>query len=106
MNTYTADEVFNALQTHLEDGWSELKYNIRYHNSNTIYLRDEPVTFSIEDEYGGSGQGEEAWVVVRVGDQLFRQQGWYASHYGFEWDGDFEEVLATTKTITVYEPKR
>jgi len=44
-------------------------------------------------------------MVIRIGDQLFRKEGYYASHYGYDWDGTFEEVEAKPKTITVYEPK-
>lgn len=44
------------------------------------------------ESYGGEGQGDERWLVLKVGDRHFRKNGWYASHYGSSWEGDFEEV--------------
>jgi hypothetical protein len=54
------------------------------------------------DNIGGEGQGEYAAVVFKVGDQLFRKEGYYASHYGTDWDGDLEEVEKYEKTVTAY----
>lgn len=111
MTDYTRAEVLNAFEVLLEDfGWGELKSDLcDYATGRYIYsliLRGEEVEIKGEAAFGGRDQGSEAWVVFRVGDQLFRKQGYYASHYGFDWDGTFEEVVATPKTITVYEPKR
>lgn len=68
-------------------------------------MRGEEVRLKGEENYGGLDLGSEAWMVIRIGDQLFRKEGYYASHYGYDWDGTFEEVEAKPKTITVYEPK-
>lgn len=69
----------------------------------TITLRGESVAIEAVDTFGGEGQGDDIWVVVRVGDQLFKKSGYYASHYGTDWDGDVTEVKPVQKTITVYE---
>jgi hypothetical protein len=44
-------------------------------------------------------------VVIRVGTQLFRKNGYYASHYGTDWDGSVDEVVSSEKVITVYKEK-
>ena len=55
------------------------------------------------DSGGGTDQGSYAYVVLKIGDKLYRKSGSYASHDGFYWDGDFREVVAKEKLITVYE---
>ena len=53
---------------------------------------------------GGEGQGDYAAVIFSIDGRLFRKEGYYASHYGTDWDGDFEEVEAYEKTVTDYRP--
>ncbi len=60
------------------------------------------------DSYGGEGQGEERWFVFKVTDtegneRIFRKDGYYASHYGTDWDGDVTEVEQVKKMIDVWE---
>lgn len=57
---------------------------------------DGPI--SLVESYGGEGMGDERWLVLKVGDRHFRKNGWYASHYGSSWEGDFEEVEARPVT--------
>lgn len=62
------------------------------------------------DSGGGEGEGSNAYVVVKVTHpgghvQHFRKNGYYASHYGYDWDGELYEVKPVEKTITVYEEK-
>lgn len=67
---------------------------------------------SILEAEGGEGEGDSASIVFRIEDPedgdvgLFRKDGSYASHYGFDWDGDFYRVVAAEKTITVYDRVR
>ena len=111
--TYTADEVnkaVNALEE-LDDTsyafageyqygvWRELKYGTPV----DVKLQGERVTLTTVDDYGGEGKGDDLWVVFTAGTQLFRKSGYYASGYGYEWDGELEEVRAVEKTIIVYE---
>lgn len=67
---------------------------------------------SILETEGGMDEGTSASIVFRIEDSedgdvgLFRKDGSYASHYGFDWDGDFFRVVAAEKTITVYDRVR
>lgn len=120
MTNFTAAEVLDALENNLltpvydrttwkktgeweeapelleEDGWTELA-------GNRVVLNG--VTYDIEevDSTGGMDEGSNATVTLKIGDQYFRKSGYYASHYGYDWDGDFEEVHPVQKSITVYE---
>lgn len=46
---------------------------------------------------------EDLKLVFKVGDQLFRIEGWYSSYDADQWDTQVVEVEAREKTITVYE---
>jgi hypothetical protein len=93
---YTAAEVEPKLG---RIGWGELEYG-----EHSIILRGKSVPVTHTESFGGEGQGEKRWVVVKIGDQLFKKDGYYASHYGTDWDGPFREVNQVEKTVTVYEP--
>lgn len=93
------------------DAWT--KYTREHPNSaKTIAVdwtytcskgREFPITV-IQDESGGEGHGEEAWLVFSVGDRIFRVDGSYYSYDGTHWDDDsFREVKAVTKAVTFYE---
>lgn len=58
------------------------------------------------EEFGGEGQGDDYWVVFKVGDQFFKKNGWYASYDGGELDGDLHEVFPTEVTRTEYTTKK
>lgn len=120
MSNYTPEEVEAGLEPHLEDGWAELEgflkgteawyspWSDTHHEAippvTHIEVRGEqvPVEFVASDT-GGEGHGESVWVVVKIGDQLFRKPGYYASHYGTDWDGTLEEVQVVERTVTFYE---
>lgn len=63
-------------------------------------------TVSMEASFGGEGQGDDYWFVLKIEDGddtvYVRQDGWYASHVGGEYDGEFSKVDAKEKTILVY----
>jgi hypothetical protein len=106
MTNYTAREVEQAIEGHdYFDGWGEIKWSNEGDVALEIPLNGETVPVTKVASFGGEGQGDEIWVVVQVGTQLFRKDGYYASHYGSDWDGDFEEVAAREKVVTVYEAK-
>lgn len=46
-----------------------------------------------EDSFGGEGQGDDYWVVVKLDDRYFRVDGYYSSWDGGELDGELEEVV-------------
>lgn len=48
-------------------------------------------------------QSEESYLILEIDGTLYRKDGWYASHYGSEWDGSFYPVKPVEKTITVWK---
>lgn len=52
----------------------------------------------LAESYGGEGMGDMRWIVLKVGDRHFRKDGYYESHYGSSWGGDFEEVVSRPVT--------
>lgn len=134
MSDYTKDEVERALLPYVggyfddmteeeeaaaelhdsEDGegWDGLEYKLKgkYLSEGEsaltqVTIRGERAPISFVADFGGQGQGDEIWIVFKVGDQLFRKEGYYASHYGSDWDGDLCEVEAVERTVTFYEAK-
>lgn len=49
------------------------------------------------------GGGERVYAVIKVGDQFFQKNGYYARHYGTDWDGSLDEVHPVEKVVTIYE---
>lgn len=82
--------------------WSDLAWVLRK-DGETI----DGVTYRVVEDFGGEGLGDTRYIVIAVEDgnsvQYFRKDGYYASYDGSTWDGDFREVKAEQKTITVYE---
>lgn len=60
----------------------------------------------IEDHGGGEGDGEERFVVIKVGDRLFRYDGYYSSWSGTEWDDTLREVEPFEVTVIQYRVKK
>lgn len=100
MSDYTKQEIENAMND--ADGWSEFHY-LSNGALESMELRGEHVDAEKVASYGGEGYGDEIWVVLKVGDQLFRKEGFYASDYGSDWDGDCYEVRAVERPTTYYE---
>lgn len=110
--TLNAKDVEAALDARFEgeiedesclESWDELAWAVKDEKGETLTVNGEkyPLTV-VEEDTGGEGHGEYVFVVIRVGDQLFRKEGYYASHYGTDWDGTFEEVEAFQKKVTDY----
>lgn len=63
----------------------------------------------LEDSYGGQGQGDEYWLVIRVENggksRWFKKPGYYQSYSGGELDGNLYEVFPKQKTVTVWEKR-
>lgn len=60
----------------------------------------------IEDHGGGEGDGEERFIVIKVGDQLFQYNGYYSSWDGTEWDETLRQVEPYEVTVTKYRVKK
>jgi hypothetical protein len=60
----------------------------------------------VENHGGGEGDGEERWIVIKVGDQFFEYSGYYSSWDGTEWDNELREVEPYTVEVTKYREKK
>ncbi len=66
---------------------------------------------TLETQFGGEGQGDNYYLVLKVVDILssdgtvryFKKLGWHASHDGSYLDGDLVEVKPVDRTVTFYE---
>lgn len=60
------------------------------------------------DSEGGEGQGDHAHIVYQVtqGDTvtLVRDDGFYSSYEGTDWDNEWYVVVPVEKMVTFYEP--
>lgn len=99
------NEIEQVLETWVEenDGWRELPG--RHHPKPIEGI--EGLVCQI-DSFGGEGLGDQAWVVIQITQtdgeyRTYRKDGYYASHDGFYWDGEFTEVRAVEKTVIVWE---
>lgn len=83
--------------------------SIRWKSDGTLVTTIEVDGTSLDvikvDDFGGEGQGEKLWVVVKIDGKFYRKSGYYSSYDGSEWDGPFREVSPVQKTITVYEAR-
>lgn len=103
------DEQFLSFSSYMEekygDGWSSVDSWSSFGYSNgKVTIDGDEYEWEYVENIGGEGEGEYRAVVFRVGDQLFRKEGYYQSHYGSDWDGNLEEVEAFEKTVTDYRP--
>jgi hypothetical protein len=99
MPDYTARQIKQAIEDS-DYRWYDLSYCVH----SIIPIDGVAVGVTLVDQEGGEGQGEHIWFVIKIGDQLFRKEGYYTSHYGTDWDGPFSEVEPVQKLVTVYEP--
>lgn len=54
-------------------------------------------------QHGGEGQGDEYYVVAKIGTQHFMRTAFYSSWEGVYWDeGELFEVEPYEKTVTDY----
>lgn len=106
----TAKNVARVLKSYFEDDygyggfWSGVHYEMPSGG-----IDGQGVHIDLVTSFGGEGQGDTAWIVVKATDgdttKFFRKDGYYASYDGFTWDGDFAAVTPQEKTITVYEAR-
>lgn len=69
----------------------------------TVTVNGETYEVKVVEDFGGMDQGSTRYVVFEVDGRLFRKDGFYASHYGTDWDGDFREVRKVVKEVAFYE---
>lgn len=100
--TYVKDEnaryVWGEYEpSEFEDDWTDI-------GSFPIVLNGVEYKITQKDQTGGMDEGSAASVVFEIDGRHFRKSGYYASHYGYDWDGDLEEVEPFEKTVTDYRP--
>ena len=78
-------------------------YDLDISNVEVVF-EGETVDVKLVHETGGMDVGSNASMTFKIGDQFFKKEGYYASHYGYDWDGDFFEVKPVERVITGYEP--
>lgn len=109
--SFTAKQVEDALRVAAEggNGWySDPFQGLAYEDSDIESVEINGVGYPVEvveTDPGGEGHGESVYVIVKVGDQTFKKEGYYASHYGTDWDGDFFEVESREITVTKFVRK-
>ena len=111
-----ADFTAKELETYLEDNSETLfDYKSPWNGIDEMDYRDgtdgtvEVPGFGkleLVENFGGEGMGDQMWVVFKVGDRMFRMNGYYDSWNGGEWDGSLEEVEAREVKVTQYFPKK
>lgn len=95
----TAEQVEQAILDETGNyAWNNLGWDIK----NSLVVDGESYEFEVVDTQNDGEWGYETYVVMRVGNQYFRKSGYYESHYGNDWDGDFEEVEEAEKKVTVW----
>lgn len=92
----TAQEILNKIK---ELGISNSDFAWEYYDA-TPFGQIEKVK-----SWGGEDQGSDIGRVYHFKDHdvYLRIDGYYASHYGSDWDDDPYEVKPKEKTIVVYE---
>ena len=113
MSNYTTLAVNQAINaTEGEDKWGdpyggwELLYNSNLEFAKEVDFDEGPVLVTVvakHEESGNSGYGEAVWVVVKVGDQFFKKEGYTSSYDSDTFDGRCTEVFPHQKTVTVYK---
>lgn len=104
-----AVEAFEEVNNDEYDGYSGvlsyLKSEGRWSHKGEVASVDVPGLGKLEyfEDYGGEGQGDDYWVVFKLGDQYFRKDGWYASYDGGELDGELYEVKPVEVKVTQYQ---
>ena len=65
-------------------------------------------TITIEDSFGGEGQGDEMWAVYAIKKENLKEiyvrvSGYYDSWNGTEWNGELEVVEPKNVTVVQWE---
>lgn len=97
--TYTGKEIQDAVDAADVDldGWD-------WGYTKSLFLDGEETAIKWIAETGGMDEGSNASVVFQIGNQMFKKEGYYASHYGYDWDGDLFEVESYVRQVDDFRP--
>lgn len=91
---YDLDTVDDVTPNNLEE-------EINEYYDGSLFGKDNTYGVSLVEQYGGEGQGEDYWFVLKVGDRHIKFDGYYQSYDGcyVEWDdAKFVEPVQVTVT--------
>lgn len=98
--SFTAEQVQAAVEaegTRWGGSMNEFEYAITdgvWNTATRQYDRSQVTLFGLPVEmvaqHGGEGEGDSYWFVIKLGDQLFKFDGWYQSYAGHDIERVFE----------------
>lgn len=84
--------------SYFEDTLSDLEEIL---DSDTITIPSGEV--ELVDQFGGEGHGDDYWLILKVGEKLFKVEGFHSSWEGVNWDdAELKEVEAKEITVVQY----
>lgn len=102
--SYTIAQIEEAVGEHNADTEYEGAYN-ELHYGEDVEVKGLG-KLEYVDSFGGEGQGDDYWVVFKLGGKLYRKDGYYASYDGGELDGELYEVEPVQVSRTEYRSKK
>lgn len=112
--SFTVEEVKKAIEEFESSDAYEQTYSYSEPSMLDDLMNEEEQSFDVPglgkvefvENFGGEGQGDDYWLIFKVGEQYFQQDGYYASHDGGYLDGDLYEVEPVKVTKTEYKVKK
>jgi hypothetical protein len=96
---YVPNPNFNSEWEDYDNPWMDIYYG--EHNS----VETPWGTLEKVKSWGGEGDGAEIYLVVKVGDRLFRKAGYYSSWDSSSMDSPLVEVEEYVEPTTYYRKK-
>jgi hypothetical protein len=91
--------LLDALENYFETSEDTNEYEVKYDGFPALEIAPG-VNARREEEYGGEGNGDEFWLVVKLWfteapnhPEYYRMDGYYSSYEGGELDGEWFEVI-------------
>jgi hypothetical protein len=99
---YSAQQVEAAIEAKYSSYPAEF---FDYIERREIYLPTLDEFAEYVKSYQPEQEGNEQWILFKVGDQFFRKYGYYNSWDSPEWDGKLTEVIPREVTVIKYIDK-
>jgi hypothetical protein len=90
-------------EDYFEGAWRNCREDLEWSSGeNGIALPSGKATFV--KSFGGEGKGEEYWILFKVGEELFKVDGYYSSWDGVSWDNaELYKVAPVEVTVIEYQ---